>query len=50
MEQSRKPSAPKPESTAHKVGRFLTKILGGLRLVVGVAAAGASDPAGQMRA
>ena len=33
---------PKPESTMHKVGRYLTKILGGLLLAAGVAAAAAA--------
>ena len=36
---------PKPESTMHKVGRYLTKILGGLCLVAGVAAAVAATVA-----
>ena len=39
------PTAPKPESTMHKVGRYLTGILGGLLLAAGVAAAVAATVA-----
>ena len=45
MEQPRPPAAPKPESTMHKVGRYLTGILGGLLLAAGVAAAVAATVA-----
>ena len=45
MEKLGGPKPPKPESTMHKVGRFLTGILGGLLLAAGVAAAVAATVA-----
>ena len=39
MEDMNEIKAPKPESTMHKVGRFLSGILGGLFLAAGLAAA-----------
>ena len=45
MEKLGGPKPPKPESTMHKVGRYLTGILGGLLLAAGVAAAVAATVA-----